>query len=239
MRSWSRTASGVLQPGTLLLALLAIASVAVLVGRRLSEYARRVGLLKAVGSLAERGCGDLPCREPPTGAFGRHCRPLGRLAGLTTAHETRCGSHRRAGRAGALAEHGGRGRRAGARRRPRGDARSRPPRVVQQHCRCAEQRRPPAAAPGRTHSDLKPVADPCAVRAPTSRARRPRRALLSAANVAVTVTGIVTVIAFHAFANDKLSKPQRSRRADCPTRSSTGTSRCSRSSRSCSSPSRS
>jgi len=36
-------------------------------------------------------------------------------------------------------------------------------------------------------------------------ARRPRRALLSAANVAVTVTGIVTVLAFHAFADNKLS----------------------------------
>jgi putative ABC transport system permease protein len=40
---------GVLTPGSILLALLAIASVAVLVGRRLSEYTRRVGLLKAVG----------------------------------------------------------------------------------------------------------------------------------------------------------------------------------------------
>lgn len=36
-------------------------------------------------------------------------------------------------------------------------------------------------------------------------ARRPRRALLSAANIAVTVTGIVTVLAFHAFADNKLS----------------------------------
>jgi len=42
-------AQSVLEPGALLLALLAIASVTVLVGRRLSEYARRVGLLKAVG----------------------------------------------------------------------------------------------------------------------------------------------------------------------------------------------
>lgn len=42
-------AQSVLAPGSVLLALLAIASVAVLVGRRLSEYARRVGLLKAVG----------------------------------------------------------------------------------------------------------------------------------------------------------------------------------------------
>jgi putative ABC transport system permease protein len=40
---------GVLEPGAVLLALLAIASVAVLIGRRLSEYAHRVGLLKAVG----------------------------------------------------------------------------------------------------------------------------------------------------------------------------------------------
>lgn len=42
-------AQSVLAPGSVLLALLAIASVAVLVGRPLSEYARRVGLLKAVG----------------------------------------------------------------------------------------------------------------------------------------------------------------------------------------------
>ncbi|MGH3266657.1 MAG: FtsX-like permease family protein, partial [Trebonia sp.] len=43
-------AQSVLVPGSVLLALLAIASVAVLVGRRLSEYSRRVGLLKAVGA---------------------------------------------------------------------------------------------------------------------------------------------------------------------------------------------
>jgi putative ABC transport system permease protein len=36
-------------------------------------------------------------------------------------------------------------------------------------------------------------------------ARRPRRALLSAANVAVTMTGIVAVIAFHAYASNKLA----------------------------------
>ena len=36
-------------------------------------------------------------------------------------------------------------------------------------------------------------------------ARRPRRALLSAANVAVTVAGIVTVLAFHADVSTKLS----------------------------------
>jgi putative ABC transport system permease protein len=36
-------------------------------------------------------------------------------------------------------------------------------------------------------------------------ARRPRRSLLSTANVAVTITGIVAVIAFHAFADNTLS----------------------------------
>jgi putative ABC transport system permease protein len=36
-------------------------------------------------------------------------------------------------------------------------------------------------------------------------ARRPRRALLSAANVAVTVAGVVTVISFHVFADRRLS----------------------------------
>jgi ABC-type antimicrobial peptide transport system permease subunit len=35
-------------------------------------------------------------------------------------------------------------------------------------------------------------------------ARRPRRAILSGANVAVTVTGLVAVIAFHGYANGKL-----------------------------------
>jgi hypothetical protein len=42
-------AQSVLEPGSALLAVLAIASVTVLVGRRLSEYSRRVGLLTAVG----------------------------------------------------------------------------------------------------------------------------------------------------------------------------------------------
>jgi putative ABC transport system permease protein len=36
-------------------------------------------------------------------------------------------------------------------------------------------------------------------------ARRPRRSLLSAANIAVTTTGIVAVVSFHAFADNTLS----------------------------------
>ena len=36
-------------------------------------------------------------------------------------------------------------------------------------------------------------------------ARRPRRALLSTANMAVTVTGIVAVVSFHAAVTNKLS----------------------------------
>ena len=44
-----KDAQSVLKPGALLLGLLALASVAVLVGSRLAEHTRRVGLLKAVG----------------------------------------------------------------------------------------------------------------------------------------------------------------------------------------------
>jgi putative ABC transport system permease protein len=44
-----KDAQSVLKPGALLLGLLALASVAVLVGSRLAEHSRRVGLLKAVG----------------------------------------------------------------------------------------------------------------------------------------------------------------------------------------------
>ena len=56
----------VLVPGAVLLALLAIASVAVLVGSRLAEYTRRVGLLKAAG-LTEPRRRHVPRREPRAG----------------------------------------------------------------------------------------------------------------------------------------------------------------------------
>ena len=89
---------GVLQPGTLLLALLAIASVAVLVGRRLSEYARRVGLLKAVGGTPGWSRRPSSPRTYACGLRGR-TRPGGRLARGAAAHQPRRRPHRHCGRA--------------------------------------------------------------------------------------------------------------------------------------------
>lgn len=56
-------------------------------------------------------------------------------------------------------------------------------------------------------------------------ARRPRRALLGAASVAVTTTGIVTVLAFHAKAAAVLGAENGSS-GGWSTRSSVATSRC-------------
>ena len=52
-------------------------------------------------------------------------------------------------------------------------------------------------------------------------ARRPRRAVLSAASVAVTVTGIVAVLTFHATANQQVSGGPAGGQSGA-----TGTSRC-------------
>jgi hypothetical protein len=62
---------------------------------------------------------------------------------------------------------------------------------------------PATAAQGHPHPDLEETADPALFGWLVT--RRPRRAVLSAANIAVTVTGIVAVIAFHADVDSKLS----------------------------------
>jgi predicted lysophospholipase L1 biosynthesis ABC-type transport system permease subunit len=128
----------VLKPGALLLALLAIASVAVLVGRRLSQYARRVGLLKAVGATPGFVATTFLAENL---ALALVATAAGLLAGWLAA-----------------------------------------PLLTN-----------PGAALIPALFGLRLVA------------RRPRRALLSAANIAVTVTGIVAVIAFHTAVNSKLS----------------------------------
>ncbi len=195
---------GVLQPGALLLALLAIASVAVLVGRRLSEYARRVGLLKAVGGtpgvvaatfLAENlvlalvaavvglvaGWLVAPLITKPgaalVGAAGAPPISVGAVAAVV-------------GLALAVALAATLLPAIRAARSSTVDAMNdvaRPPRRGNTLVR-ASRKMPVAALYG-----LRLVA------------RRPRRALLSAANVAVTVTGVVTVLAFHAYAGNKLA----------------------------------
>jgi putative ABC transport system permease protein len=195
---------GVLQPGAFLLALLAVASVAVLVGRRLSEYARRVGLIKAVGGTPSVVAATFLAENLVLAVFAAL---VGLVAGwLATPLITSPGAAL-VGAAGAApvtlssavdvialalvvalaatlvpAIRASRGSTVAA----LNDA-GRPPRRRGALVRISSKLPIPALF------GLRLVA------------RRPRRSLLSAANVAVTTTGIVAVIAFHAFASNTLS----------------------------------
>jgi putative ABC transport system permease protein len=195
---------GVLQPGALLLALLAVASVAVLVGRRLSEYAHRVGLLKAVGGtpsvvaavfLTENLALALLAAVIGLGA-GWLAAPLltspgAALVGTAGAPPLSPGTV--AGVIGLAAAVALAATLVPAVRASRGSTVAalndvaRPPRRRGALVRISRRLPVPALFGVRLI------------------ARRPRRALLSAANIAVTVTGIVAVIAFHAFADNTLS----------------------------------
>jgi putative ABC transport system permease protein len=194
----------VIEPGSVLLALLAIASVAVLVGRRLSEYASRVGLLKAVGAapsfvavtfltenlilaLFAAGLGllagwlALPLVTKPGAAL------IGSVSTPSLAPATVVGVFAVALVVALLA--------------------TLVPSIRAARSSTVGALNDVARAPRRRGffiriSSWLPVPALFGLRLV---ARRPRRALLSAANVAVTVTGIVTVIAFHRFADAKLS----------------------------------
>jgi putative ABC transport system permease protein len=196
-------AQSVLEPGALLLALIAIASVTVLVGRRLSEYARRVGLLKAVGGtpgtvaamfLAENlalallaavaglvaGSLAAPLLTNPGAALvGAPGAPS--LTAVTVAKVV--GVALAVALAATLVP---------AIRAARTSTvaaindLARPPR------RRGALVRMSAGLPVPVLFGLRLVG------------RRPRRALLTAANVAVTVTGLVAVLSFHATVNSKL-----------------------------------
>jgi len=192
----------VLTPGAWLLALLAIASVAVLVGGRMSEQARRVGLLKAVGAtpgmvalalLAENVI--LAVSAAVIGlAAGWLAAPLitspgAALVGTPGAPSltaTDAGLVIAVALVVALASTLAPGIR-GAR--------------VSTVTALAEQVRPPRRRP-RLIAISRRLSVPLLLSVRVI-ARRPRRAVLTAASVAVTVTGIVAVLAFHASA-DKL-----------------------------------
>jgi putative ABC transport system permease protein len=195
---------GVLEPGALLLALLAIASVAVLVGRRLSEYARRVGLLKAVGGTPSVVAATFLVENLMLALFAA---VVGLVVGwLVSPLITQPGAAL-VGTAGAptlslsiVAEVVG---------------------LAIVVALAATLLPAIRAARSSTVAALNDVARPPRRRGTVIRistwlpvsalfglrlaARRPRRALLSAANVAVTVAGIVTVLAFHADVSTKLS----------------------------------
>jgi putative ABC transport system permease protein len=195
---------GVIQPGAVLLALLAIASVAVLVGRRLSEYSRRVGLLKAVGATPSVVAATFLAEHLMLALFAA---VVGLVAGwLASPLVTKPGAAL-VGTAGA----------------PSFSAVTAVEVIAVALVVALAATLVPAirAARSSTVAALNDIARPPKRRGRLIRmssrlpipalfgfrlvARRPRRALLSAANIAVTITGIVAVLAFHAFADDKLS----------------------------------
>lgn len=195
---------GVLKPGALLLALLAIASVAVLVGRRLSEYSRRVGLLKAVGGTPSVIAATFLIENLTLALFAA---VVGLVVGWLVSPLLTSPGVALIGTAGApsispstIVEVVGLAIVVAlvaslvpairAARSSTVDAMNdvaRPPRRRETLIRMSRKLPIPALF------GLRLVA------------RRPRRALLTAANVAVTVTGIVAVIAFHADVDSKLS----------------------------------
>jgi putative ABC transport system permease protein len=194
---------GVLEPGALLLALLAIASVAVLVGRRLSEYARRVGLLKAVGGTPGLVATMFLAENLVLAVFAA---AVGLVAGRLASPLLTSPGAALVGAPGApsltvvtVIEVMG---------------------VALAVSLAATLVPALRAARTSTIDAINDVARPPRRRgvliAISSRlpvpllfglrlvARRPRRALLTAANVAVTVTGIVAVLSFHADVNTNL-----------------------------------
>jgi putative ABC transport system permease protein len=195
---------GVLQPGAVLLALLAIASVAVLVGRRLSEYARRVGLLKAVGATPSVVAATFLVENLVLALFAA---VVGLVAGwFVSPLLTRPGAAL-IGTAGAppllpstVAQVVGLAIAVAL-------AATLVPAVRASRGSTVDAMNDVGRAPRRRGtlvriSNRLPIPVLYALRLV---ARRPRRAVLSAANIAVTVTGIVAVLAFHAFADAKLS----------------------------------
>jgi putative ABC transport system permease protein len=200
-----RDAQSVLRPGALLLGLLALASVAVLVGSRLAEHTRRVGLLKAVGATPGLVAAAFLAENLVLAAAAALA---GLLAGWLAAP--------------LLTSPGG-----GLVGAPGAPSLTFATVVVVLAVALAialAATLVPAIRAART-STVSALAD--APRSPKRRdllirvstklpvpalfglrlvARRPRRAILSAASIAVTVMGIVSVLAFHADASSKFSR---------------------------------
>ncbi len=198
-----RDAQGTLEPGALLLALLAIASVTVLVGRRLSEYARRVGLLKAVGSTPGLVAVIFLAENLVLALFAA---AVGLLAGWLAAPLLTSPGAALVGAPGApsltvitVVEVMGLAIAVTL-------AATLVPAIRAARTSTIAAINDVARPPRRRGALIKistglPVPALFGLRLV---ARRPRRALLSAANVAVTVMGLVAVLSFHAAVNSKL-----------------------------------
>jgi putative ABC transport system permease protein len=196
-------AQSVLEPGALLLALLAIASVTVLVGRRLSEYARRVGLLKAVGGTPGTVAAMFLAENL---ALALLAAVVGLIAGSLAAPLLTNPGAALVGAPGA----------------PSLTAVTAAKVVGVALAVALAATLIPAIRAARTSTvaAINDVARPPRRRGALVRmsaglpvpvlfglrlvGRRPRRALLSAANIAVAVTGLVAVLSFHATVNSRL-----------------------------------
>lgn len=197
-------AQSVLEPGAILLAVLSVASVAVLVGRRLSEYARRVGLLKAVGGTPGIVAATFLVENL---ALALLAAVLGLVAGWLAAPLLASPGAALVGSAGSpalsvtgVAEVIGLAVVVSL-------AATLLPAVRAAHSSTIAALNDVARPPKRRGMLIK-----VSTRLPIPAlfglrliARRPRRAFLSAANIAVTVTGLVVVLAFHADADGKFA----------------------------------
>ena len=197
-------AQSVLEPGALLLTLLAIASVTVLVGRRLSEYARRVGLLKAVGGTPGTVAAMFLAENLVLALLAA---AVGLVAGSLAAPLLTNPGAALVGAPGA----------------PSLTAVTALEVIGVALAVALAATLVPAIRAARTSTvaAINDVARPPRRRGALIRisaglpvpvlfglrlvGRRPRRALLSAANIAVTVTGIVAVLSFHATVNSRLA----------------------------------
>jgi predicted lysophospholipase L1 biosynthesis ABC-type transport system permease subunit len=196
-------AQSVLEPGAFLLALLAIASVAVLVGRRLSEYARRVGLLKAVGGTPNLVAAVFLIENLALALFAGM---LGLVTGWLLAPILTNPGAALVGTAGAPAISLVTVLQVAGLAVAIALAATLAPAIRAARTSTIVSLNDVGRAPRRRGALIRisrrlPVPTLFAVRLV---ARRPRRALLSAANIAVTVMGIVAVIAFHADVDGKL-----------------------------------
>jgi putative ABC transport system permease protein len=194
----------VLTPGAWLLALLAIGSVAVLAGGRMSEQTRRVGLLKAVGATPELVSLALLAENV---ALALVAAALGMLGGWLAAPLITSPGAGLVGAPGAPSITAGHGVLVTAVALVVALASTLVPGIraarVSTVTALAEQVHPPRRR-GALIRISRRLPAPLLLGLRVI-ARRPRRAVLTGASVAVTVTGLIAVLAFHATADTRLN----------------------------------
>jgi putative ABC transport system permease protein len=199
-----RDAQQVLTTGAWLLALLAIASVAVLVGGRMSEQTRRVGLLKAVGATPELVSLALLAENV---ALALVAAAVGMLGGWVAAPLITSPGAGLVGAPGAPSISVAHAELVVAVALVVALASTLIPSIraarVSTVTALAEQVRPPRRRGGLIRVSRRlPAPLLLGLRVI---ARRTRRAVLTAASIAVTVTGLVAVLTFHATADGRLN----------------------------------